>query len=136
MTTTTTRIEQDNIALIRRGYEAFGAGDMATLTTLFAPDARWRMAAVGILTGDYTGREAIFGYFAQLQREAGGTFRVQPEAMAASGDRVFVQETITAQRNGRTLEDNDVLVFTIANGQVREVRQFAGNHPAAAQFWA
>ena len=36
---TTAQVGQDNVALIKRGYEAFGAGDMATLTGLYHPDA-------------------------------------------------------------------------------------------------
>jgi uncharacterized protein len=133
---TTTQIEQDNIALTRRGYEAFSAGDMETLAALIAPEARWHLAPIGVFAGEYAGRDAIFGYLAQLQREAEGTFRVVPAAIAASGDRVFVQETISAQRRGRTLQESDVLVFTFRNGQVRDVQHYVGNYPAEAQFWA
>ncbi|HTJ26478.1 MAG TPA: nuclear transport factor 2 family protein [Candidatus Limnocylindria bacterium] len=133
--TTTTQTELDNIALIRRGYEAFGKGDMQTLATMIAPEARWHVPPTGIFTGEYAGRDAMFGYFAQLHRESEGTLRAVPLAMAASGDRVFVQEAVTAQRKGRTLEQSEVCVFTVSGGQVRDVREYMENHSEAARFW-
>ena len=33
---------QEDVALVRRGYEAFSAGDMDTLRDLFTEDAVWR----------------------------------------------------------------------------------------------
>jgi uncharacterized protein len=133
--TAASQTELENIALIRRGYEAFRKGDMQTLATMIVPDARWHVAPTGIFTGEYNGRDAMFAYFEQLHREADGTLRAEPVAIAASGDRVFVQEHVTAQRRGRTLDDTEVCVFTIVDGQVRDVREYPGNHPEAAIFW-
>jgi ketosteroid isomerase-like protein len=39
--------DAQNIAVIRRGYEAFGKGDITTLKTLFSPNANWRQAEAG-----------------------------------------------------------------------------------------
>jgi uncharacterized protein len=134
--TTTTQTELDNLTLIRRGYEAFGAGDMQTLAPLIASDARWHFPPTGILTGEYAGRDAMLGYFAQLHHESDGTVRAEPVVMAASGDRVFVQEHVSAQRRGRTLDQTEVCVFTVKGGQVREVCEYLEDQPAAAQFWS
>jgi hypothetical protein len=41
--------ETQNIAVIRRGYEAFGKGDIETLKTLFAPNAIWHSIGAGVL---------------------------------------------------------------------------------------
>jgi hypothetical protein len=45
---TPTQLKQDNIALVGGGFEAFGAGDMQTLSDLIAPDATSRVAPTGI----------------------------------------------------------------------------------------
>jgi uncharacterized protein len=132
----TTQVEQDNIALTRRGFEAFGAGDMQTLTTLIHPDANWHGPPVGIIRGEYSGRDQLLAYFKQLHEETDGTFRAIPIAMAASGNRVFVQETVSGQRRGESLESSDVLVFTIEDGKVRDVRVYTGDYPAEAKFWS
>jgi len=124
------------VALIRRGFEAFAAGDMAALTELFHADASWHSVPAGILSGSYRGRDAIFAFFGQTQQEAGGTFSATPLDMAVSGERVFVLSQDKAKRKGRTLDTSNVVVFTLAGGRVREVHQFFGDHPAEVAFWS
>lgn len=133
---TSTQVQQDNIALIRRGFEAFNAGDMATLTQLFDPQTHWSGQRIGVLEGTYAGRDAVFAMFAQIGAETNGTFRSVPTDFAASGDNVFVRAIATGTRRGRTLESDEVLQFAIANGRVREVRLYMSDYDANAAFWA
>ena len=132
----TTNVEQENIAAVRRGFEAFGAQDMATLTELFDENATWGSAPTGVLGSDRTGRNDIFAMFATLGQETQGQFKVVPSTFAASGDQVFVRCTATGARNGKTLDSDEVLVFTLADGKVRDVRFFMHDHQANADFWA
>jgi uncharacterized protein len=133
---TTTDAGIGNIELVRKGFEAFGAGNMAALGELFDANATWHSAAAGILAGDYRGRDAIFAMFGLLHKETAGTFRSTPGAMAASGDKVFVQTEVSGERNGRKLEDGEVLVFTLREGRVREVHLYNEHYPAALAFWS
>ena len=55
-----------NEDLVRRGYAAFSTGDIATLTELFADDLVWHVGGRSPITGDYKGKEAVLGFFAQL----------------------------------------------------------------------
>jgi uncharacterized protein len=128
--------ESQNIAVVQRGYEAFGKGDIATMKTLFAPDANWRGSAVGVLPGTYRGAQAILEFFGRAARESAGTLRVEPEKMAASGDHVFVQERLTAKRKGKTIDTKSVLVFKLDKGIVAEVDEYRLDHPKEAQFWS
>lgn len=132
----TTQVEQDNVALVRRGFEAFAAGDMEALGRLFAADATWHSTPAGVLTGDYTGRDAIFAMFGLLAAETNGSFRTVPGLFASAGDRVFVECVATGTRQGRTLESDDILVFTVRDGTVRDVRFYPHDHPAAVRFWS
>ena len=131
-----TQVEQDNVALVRRGFEAFGAGDMAALTELFAADAAWHGPTTGVLEGDHIGRDNIFKMFGQTGAETSGTFRVSPGAFAASGDRVFVQIMATGQRNGKALESDEVLVFTLSDGKVTKIRFYLSDFQANLDFWS
>jgi uncharacterized protein len=131
----TTNVEQDNVASVRRGFEAFRNRDMATLTELFDQDAKWRTAPTGVLRGDRSGRDDIFAMFAQLGEETQGTFSVRPLGFAAGGDQVFVEAIATGQRNGKTLNSDEVLIFTLADGKVREVKLFTHDYPATIEFW-
>jgi uncharacterized protein len=133
---TSTQVELDNIEVIRKGYEAFGAGDMAALGDLFAPEAVWRAEPTGVLRGTYEGRDAIFAHFAQIGQETAGTFRAIPTAMAASGNKVFVETAASGERQGRTLETNSVNVFTVVDGLVREVVLYQSDYAKDSAFWA
>ncbi|MBV9945215.1 MAG: nuclear transport factor 2 family protein [Myxococcales bacterium] len=131
----TTQIEISNIAMIRRGFEAFAAGDTDAVSRLFASDATWK-GAPGILGGDLSGRDAIVEMFAKTASETDGTFQSIPTAYAACGDQVFVHAIITGKRRGRTLEDEGILVYRIAQELIHEVRLFLGDHPAETAFWS
>jgi hypothetical protein len=74
-----TATENENITLVQRGFEAFKAGDMATLINLFEADAEWHGPSLGILKADYAGRDAVLGMFGQLFQETGGTFKSGPK---------------------------------------------------------
>jgi ketosteroid isomerase-like protein len=132
-----TQIGQDNVALVRRGFEAFGTGDIATLTELFHPDATWHAPAVGVLGGDRIGRDAIFAMFGMLGQETNGTFRAIPSTFAAAGDdQVFVRVYATGTRNDKSLESDEMLVFTLAEGKLRDVRFFMFDYPGNVAFWS
>jgi hypothetical protein len=133
---TSTHAEIDNIDRVKKGFEAFAASDMATLSELFDADARWRSEPTGILAGNYEGRDAIFAMFAQVGQETAGTFRSIPSTMAASGDKVFVQCDVTGDRKGRKLKAGEVLIFTLGGGRVREVRLYQEEPAQSAAFWA
>ena len=132
----TSAIETQNIAVVRRGYEAFAKGDIETLTTLFSANAEWHGVGAGILRGNYRGVQAILEYFGQLARGTDGTMRAVPETIAASGDHVFVLERVTGKRKGKTQDAKSVLLFRLDNGVVTEVSEFQFDHPAFAEFWS
>jgi hypothetical protein len=45
----------EDVAVVRRGYEAFNTGDMDTLTELFEPGASWHTPGRSSLAGDHQG---------------------------------------------------------------------------------
>jgi uncharacterized protein len=128
--------ETQNIAVVRRGYEAFAKGDIETLKTLISPSATWHAVETGVLHGPYRGVQAILEFFGQLGRETDGTMRVEPVTMAASGDHVFVLERVTCKRKGKTQDTQEVLLFKLDNGVVTEVTEFQFDHAAAVQVWS
>jgi hypothetical protein len=132
----TSATEAQNIAVVRRGYEAFSKGDIETLKTLFAPNANWHQAEGGVLRGNYRGAQAILEYFGQLAHETKGSLRVEPQTMAASGDRVFVLERLTGERKGEKLDAAEVVIFTVDKGIVTEASSFQSNYPVTAKFWS
>jgi len=133
---TAAQVEQENIALVKRGYEAFGRGDMATLRGLYEPGAVFYTTPHDDAEGTYLGRDAIFAYFGELFSESEGTFKATPVAMAAADDRVFVLQELSGKRKGHPLQENTVMVFTIDHALLREMREFVTPQSGLKAFWS
>jgi ketosteroid isomerase-like protein len=133
---TTAQVAQDNLALVKRGYDAFGSGDMETLNGLYHPDAAFHSWPHDAAQGNYQGRDAIFGFFAEIFTDTKGTFKATPLTMAAAGDRVFVLQELSGMRKGQSLRENTVMVFKLDGGLVREMREFFTPQSGAQAFWS
>jgi ketosteroid isomerase-like protein len=129
--------EHPNIELARRGYAAFGSGDLATLSELIADDAVWHAQGVGPLSGDYHGRDQVFGFFGRLAEETGGTFRLDVHDILANDEHTAVLATLTASRGGKSIEVPVVNVsHSDGNGRITEFWTSTTDPQAALDFWA
>ena len=68
--------EHANILLLRRAYDAFGQGDMATLREVFAEDIVWHVPRRSLISGHHRGRDAVLGVFARAAELTGGSMRI------------------------------------------------------------
>ena len=129
--------EHPNVEQARRGYAAFGSGDLATLSELIADDAVWHAQGVGPLSGDYHGRDQVFGFFGRLAEETGGTFRLDVHDILANDEHTAVLATLTASRNGKSIEVPVVNVtHNDGNGKITEFWTSTTDPQAALDFWA
>ncbi|HZO35489.1 MAG TPA: nuclear transport factor 2 family protein [Solirubrobacteraceae bacterium] len=127
----------ENVAIMRRAYEAFNTGDMGTLVDLFDDSAVWHLPGRSLMARDYQGREATLAYFGQLAQETGGTFRAELEHLAAEGDdRVVGIQRSTADRGGKHLDVADCIVFELKDGRVTDGREHFEDLYAWDEFWA
>lgn len=125
--------KEENAAVIRRGYEAFNRGDLATLAQVIAEDAVWHPAGRGRLSGEKRGQEAIFGYFGQLG-EAG--LRAELHDVIANDDHAVGLHTSVAQRAGKSLNSHVVIVFHLRNGRVAEAWELADDTQKLDEYFA
>ena len=127
---------QEDVALVRRGYEAFIAGDMDTLRELFTEDAVWHTSGTGGLSGDKKGVGEILAYFGELFSRSQGSLKLTLDDVAA-GDRYTVGvQSNHAERDGRSLDQRSVIVFTISGGKVAEALEIAEDTGQASEFWS
>ena len=92
----------ENVAVMRRAYEAFNTADMDALTEIFDENLVWHLPGRSSMADDYQGRDATFAYFGQLGQETGGTFRAELERLLPDDDdRVVGIQRSTAERNGK-----------------------------------
>ena len=127
----------ENVELVRRGYEAFNSGDMETLTELFDESASWHTPGRGPLAGDHQGRDATFAYFGQLGEQTGGTLRATLERLFSSDDgRVVGLHRSSGERNGKRLDVGVCLVFELKDGRVIDGREHIFDLYAWDEFWS
>lgn len=127
---------QDNAELVQRGYAAFSAGDMATLTELFAEDAVWHAPGSSPMSGSKKGRSAILAFFGEIMTGSAGTATVTVQHVIGGDDHTIGLHRNHAERNGNMLDQDAVLVFTIADGRVTEVKEFHEDTTRSDKFWS
>jgi hypothetical protein len=120
---------------IRKGYEAFAAGNLQALDALFADDILWHVGGRNPFTGDYKGRQEVYGFFAKLAELSGGTFRLELHDVLANDHHGVALVNTTAQREGKTLNDNTMHVFELEDGVVKEFWGYPADQYAADEFW-
>jgi ketosteroid isomerase-like protein len=97
--------EQDvRVETARRAYDAFAKGDMETVGGIMADDILWHVGGSNAISGDYRGKEAVFGFFGKLMQETGGTFKTEVHDILATDQHGVVLVTNSAERKGKRIE--------------------------------
>lgn len=126
-----------NAAIVRRGYEAFNAADIATLTKLFDANASWHTPGRSSIAGDRKGRDAVFTQFGRYGGETGGTFRADLLNVLESEDgRVVSVHHNSAERNGKRLDVLCCIVFELKDGRIVIGREHFYDLYAWDEFWS
>lgn len=125
----------ENVELVRRGYTAFNAGDMATLSDLFAEDAVWHVAGSGVLSGTKQGRDAILAYFGELGARTQGHFQANVEDIVGGENHTVAIQQTHGEANGKILDMPTVITFVVRDGQIAEGREFFEDTAKADDFW-
>ena len=127
----------ENVAVMRRGYEAFNKGDMDTLVELFDESIVWHLPGRASFANDYQGREATLAYFAQIGQETGGTFQAElQELIGDDEDRVIGIQRSTGDRNGKHRDVGNCIVFQLKDGRVIDGREHFHDLYAWDEFWS
>jgi uncharacterized protein len=129
--------EHPNVERARQGYDAFAKGDLTTLTELIADDAVWHVQGGGPLSGDYRGRDQIFGFFGRLAEETGGTFRLDVHDILANDQHTAVLATLSASRGGKSISTPVVNIsHNDGAGKITEFWAATTDPEATLDFWA
>ncbi|MGO4122376.1 nuclear transport factor 2 family protein [Arthrobacter sp. YAF16] len=125
----------ENVELVRRGYEAFNAGDMATLSELFAEDAVWHVAGSGVLSGTKQGRDAILAYFGELGARTQGNFQAKVQDIVGGESHTVAIQQTHGEGNGKTLDMGTVITFVVRDGKIAEGREYFEDTAKSDDFW-
>jgi ketosteroid isomerase-like protein len=107
--------EQTNIELIKKGYEAFSAGDVDTVMSLFDDNIEWVQPGDSAISGTYHGKAELGEYLSRLAEKS---VTVKLNRLLADGETV-VALTEVAVGNER---GQDADVFTLRDGKTVRVQ--------------
>jgi hypothetical protein len=96
----------------------------------------WVVPGRGAMAGRYQGREEIFRFLARLPKETNGTYSSELLDVLASDERAAALYRARGERRGRTLQLEQVLLFRVEDGLVREVLALPSDPEAFEAFWA
>jgi ketosteroid isomerase-like protein len=103
---------------------------------VFADDAVWVVPGSSVMAGTYRGRDAIFRFLTRLPKETSGTYDSRLVDVLASDERAAALYRATGARNGNTLDLDQVLLFRIEGGLVREVVALPSEPATFEAFWS
>jgi|SRR3990172_6047697 len=124
--------DHPNVELVRRGYAAFGSGDMDTLRELIAADVVWHSGGHNPLSGDFEGLDATLGLFARFFEVTGGDMSQELHAVLADDEHaVALLKQHIGRPDGRSYDGNEVHVFHLKDGKVTEFWGFGSDQAAS-----
>ena len=126
----------ENAARIRDGYAAFNRGDVEALTELFDEDIVWHFPGTSKLAGTHIGRDATLAVLGAYGEASGGTLQATPIDVMASDDHVTGWARDTASVDGRTLDIDSFVVFTMRDGRITECHHLVQDSAALDAFLA
>jgi ketosteroid isomerase-like protein len=116
---------EHNLETVRAGYAAFVSGDMESLMSLYNDDAVHVVPGASLVSGAHKGKDAILGLYGKLFELSNGTLRIQLDhVLSDGGDRVAAIHTSSLEKDGETITQTEVLLFTFVNGKVAEIQDF------------
>lgn len=127
--------EHANASLVRRLFSAFERKDAYALRGFFSDEAVWHVGGSSAIAGTYRGRREIVRFLGSLPRLTDGTYTARLIDVLASVDRAAVLYRATGRREGRELEIDQLLLFTLRDGVVTEALALPSDQSAFDAFW-
>jgi uncharacterized protein len=122
---------------VRKGYEAFGQGDMDTLRSMMTPDVIQSVPGKSQVSGDHKGVDNVLGYYATLFELTGGTLKAELQSATAEGaDKVVAVHKLSAQRGGKSYDRDETLTFTLTGGKISRLDERHSDQAAFDDFFS
>ena len=116
--------------VVKKNYECFTTGDMATFRTLYAEGAVVKVNGIHKLSGTYHGPDNWMGALAQMPKLF-DEFKIDVVNIIAEGDHVFAMLHATAVGSGKMTADFGHF-YKIENSKIAEFHIFDDSQKMAA----
>jgi len=119
---------EDNVALLRKTYDAFGRGDIPAVMQSFAEDITWHVPAVLPTGGDAKGHEEVGQVFQRIA-DSWEDFQLEVGDFVASGDRVCVLGRAQGKLDGTRTGYGFVHCWTMRDGVCTDFDEYVDPAP-------
>lgn len=130
-------VQQNNVQLVRQGYDAFKRGDIAGLLQLFADDIEWTLDKVEQIpfSGKRRGKDQVAEFF-KLLDENMHALQFEPQQFIAQGDKVVAlgHYVWSVKSTDRRIDSDWAHVFTVRDGKISGFREYTDTAASAAAF--
>ena len=128
--------EHPHATMVREAHAAFKSGDMQAVREMFDWDSiRWVVPGRSLVSGVDIGMEAVFANFGKCVELSNGTYNAVGFDYLGSDDHAVALAHLTAERDGRRLEVDEAVVFTVRDGRFVEAYHLAYDQDAWDQFF-
>lgn len=128
--------EHPNVVAYKRMIAAFNANDLSAVEALVDPDLSYTIPGRSLIACATRGVADHLRVLRQARELSGGTLRLEPRAVAADGDYLFVWGRITAQRAGKALDSEHCVMYRFKDGKVVEGRTIPIDLYRFDEFWS
>lgn len=124
-----------NLAAVLRYADAWKRGDVAAIVACYHDDLTLHWFGASPRAGDHVGKAAAIKALAEVQVLTNRKLLEVRDAIA-SDDHAVLLTRERFERDGRSLELDRVLVFTIRDDQLHECWLYDRDQRAVDEFWA
>lgn len=124
-----------NEQALRKGYEAFNAGDIEGVKAVFDPNVTAHILGKSQIAGDYQGVDEVLTALGNFVELSNGTFQTEVHDVLANDSHGVVLGTGTAQREGRTWDQKTLEAYHMENGKITEFWSWIEDADADEEFW-
>jgi ketosteroid isomerase-like protein len=120
-------VTEQNVELVRRGFEAFARGEIERVLDLTDPDVSWVPGIAPLLGVDtIRGRDALRHFFVEQLFEGFDAFSAEPLSFEDLGDSVLVVSRYIGRGESTGLEVDQTFfaVYTLRDGKIVAFRDY------------
>ncbi len=121
---------------VQSASTALASGDLTSFLDLLDDDVTMNVPGRSELAGEHQGKDRVRWVFERETELCGGkTPDVDVHDVLESGEHGVLLHKVTFERDGRTLEDNSVLVFQLTDGRISAIWVHPQDQYANDEFW-
>jgi hypothetical protein len=117
-------MSRENVDVVRRGYEAYNAGDLAALREQLHPDIVMYHLEGWPEPGPSVGPEAVMREYQQLREAWQGGDSVEHGELIDAGDHVLSRDVWRGSGSGPEAVMEFTSVYTFREGRIITIRRF------------